>query len=100
MKRVKRIGVFQTSKVVAIIMFFISLIFMIPFVLIGSLIGEMLGDFIPGFYFGGGLFFIFIPFSYGIFGFISTAISCLIYNLIAKWTGGIELEFDVVEEVY
>jgi len=26
-----------------------------------------------------------------------TAISCLIYNLIANWTGGIELEFEEME---
>jgi len=35
MKRVKRFGVYQTSKVAAIIMFFIALIFMVPFGLIG-----------------------------------------------------------------
>jgi len=27
-------------------------------------------------------------------GFVMTAISCLVYNLIAGWTGGIELEFE------
>jgi hypothetical protein len=27
-----------------------------------------------------------------------TAISCLIYNLIAGWTGGIELEFEEADQ--
>jgi hypothetical protein len=98
MKRVKRFGVYQTSKVAAIIMFFIALIFMIPFGLIGGLIGGVAGNGFSGFPFGGGFFFIVMPFLYGIIGFIMTAISCLIYNLIAKWTGGIELEFDTVDE--
>lgn len=98
MKRVKRFGVYQTSKVAAIIMFFIALIFMIPFALIGGIVGGLSGNHFPGFPLGGGFLFIVMPFFYGIIGFIMTALSCLIYNLIAKWTGGIELEFETVDE--
>ena len=35
---------------------------------------------------------IIIPLLYGIFGFIAGAIAALIYNLAAKWIGGLEIE--------
>lgn len=94
MKRVKRFGVYQTSKVAAIIMFFVSFIFMIPFVLIGGIFRNSF----PGFPMGGGAFFIVMPILYAVIGFIMTAISCAIYNLIAQWTGGIEIEFETEDE--
>ncbi|NOZ47353.1 MAG: hypothetical protein GXO79_11315 [Chlorobi bacterium] len=94
MKRIKRFNVYQTSKVSAVILFFVAIIFMIPFGLMSTMLG---GDAFPGFPFGG-LFLVFVPFIYGIIGFIMTAVSCLIYNLVAKWTGGIELEFEVMDE--
>ena len=95
-RRIKRFSVLQTSWVAAVILFCVMLVFMIPMGLIFSFLGKsglMPGGF-PGF--GGGFFF-FLPFLYGIVGFIMTAISCLIYNLIANWTGGIELEFEEME---
>jgi hypothetical protein len=95
MKRIKRIGVFQTSKVAAIILFVIALIFMIPFSLIGTFAGHAAGPFFP---FAGGFFIIIFPILYGVMGFIMTAISCAIYNLVAKWTGGIEVEIETVNE--
>lgn len=96
MKRVKSFGVYQTSKVAAIILFFIALIFMIPLGLMGTF---ALGHNIPGFPFIGGLFYVIFPFLYGIVGFLMTAIGCLIYNLIAKWIGGIEFEIEVADEI-
>jgi hypothetical protein len=95
MKRIKSFGIYQTSKVVAIILFFSSLIFVIPFALMMKL---AVGHNISGFPFGGGAFIVLLPVFYGIMGFIMTAIGCLIYNLVAKWTGGIELEFETDEE--
>lgn len=34
-----------------------------------------------------------IPVIYGVMGFIGGVISALLYNLIARWTGGLEFEF-------
>ena len=98
MKRIKSFGIYQTSKVVAIILFFSSLVFVIPF---GLIMMKMTGgNHIQGFPFGGGgVFIIILPFLYAIMGFIMTAIGCWIYNLVAKWTGGIELEFEDDEEL-
>ena len=39
-------------------------------------------------------FGIFMPVFYGIFGFIFGIISAAIYNLIARWIGGIEVEVE------
>ncbi|MHB1278610.1 MAG: hypothetical protein ACYC1Q_09430 [Bacteroidia bacterium] len=95
MKRIKRFGVYQTAKVAAIIYFLIAAVFMLPFGLIFSMVGT---DKFPGFPFGGVIFFIFLPFFYGIIGFIMTAISCLIYNMVSGWTGGIEVEVETTEQ--
>jgi hypothetical protein len=40
-----------------------------------------------------------LPFIYLIFGFFFTAIAAWLYNLIAKWTGGIEFESQEQPEV-
>ena len=95
MQRIKKVGVFQTSKVAAVIYFLLAAVFMIPFGLFTSFAG---GDEIPGIPFGGGLFFIFLPILYGLMGFVMTAVTCLIYNLVSNWTGGIEVEFENNEE--
>ncbi len=95
MKRVKRFGVFQTSKVSAIIFFLTTLVIMVPIGILAMIGGTISGKLFP---FAGGIIFFILPFFYGIIGFIMTAISCVIYNLIAGWTGGIELEFETVED--
>lgn len=55
-----------------------------------------MGD-MPGVAVGGLALVIAAPIFYGIGAFIMTAISCLLYNWIAKWTGGIEFEIDIVD---
>jgi hypothetical protein len=95
MKRIKRFGVLQTSKVVAINLFFIALIFMVPFALMSR---SLMASKVMGFQFGGGLFFFLLPVLYAVMGFIGTALTCVIYNYIAGWTGGIEVEFEVSDE--
>ncbi len=90
MKRVKRFGVFQTAKVAAIIYFVLSAIFLIPFGLMLPLFTRVL----PEEYGFNGFFLLFLPFFYAFFGFVSVAIACAIYNLIAGWTGGIEVEIE------
>ena len=44
---------------------------------------------------------ILLPVFYGVFGFIAGAVGALIYNLLAKWLGGIqiELQFSPVGDV-
>ncbi|MDA3833204.1 MAG: hypothetical protein PF495_07385 [Spirochaetales bacterium] len=78
----------------AIILFVTTAVFIIPVGIIAMVVG---GGAFGKFPFQGVLILL-MPFLYGIFGFVMTAIFCLIYNLIAGWTGGVELEFEVKEE--
>lgn len=89
MKRIRRFGVFQTSLHIAVTYFFISLIVMVPIFIFGaSLFEEEFG--MDGM---GNISLIFIPFAYAIIGFIVSVIACAVYNLVARWTGGVEMEF-------
>ena len=90
MKRIKKFGVYQTSKVCGIIYFIGSAVVFIPFGLLFSSFG---GDNNPFAMFTGTMLFI-LPFVYGVIGFIVTAVGCVIYNIIANWVGGIEVEVE------
>lgn len=91
MKRIRRFGVYQTAKVAAIIYFLFGLI------MVGMLNSVFLGKWLPESAISG-IFFLFIPFIYGIIGFMFTAAFCAIYNFTVRWTGGIEVEFETTEE--
>ncbi|MEO6873943.1 MAG: hypothetical protein ABI222_03890 [Opitutaceae bacterium] len=56
------------------------------------------GTAIPmGFIFGMGA--LFLPVIYGVFGFLGGLIAAAVYNLVAKWTGGLEFTLNDVVEV-
>lgn len=94
MAQIKRFGVLQTAKIAGIIYFFVSLIVMVPFGLITFLTGITRGrQGIDGAFLGG-VFIILMPFIYAVLGFVFVAIGCLIYNFIAKYVGGIEIEIE------
>lgn len=93
MKRIRKFGVYQTAKVVAILYFLITAVFMIPF----GLMASIFGDNFAGFPFSGGLIYILAPFLYGIIAFFITTIGCLIYNLTVKWIGGIEVDIETID---
>lgn len=95
MAQVKRFGVLQTAKFAAVMYFIFTVILMIPFGLISIIIGSATGG-KEGF-FGvmfGGAFMLFMPLIYAVLGFVFVAIGCLVYNLIAKLVGGIEIEIE------
>jgi len=94
-KRVKKIGILQTSLISAIIFFFLSLILVVPIMLIMGIAGGFSDN--MGFAFGG-LLLMFMPIMYAIMGFLMTALWCWLYNVIAKKIGGIEIEFEAMEE--
>jgi len=80
-KQIINISPIQTAKVFAVLYFVLSL----------PLVGFMAisFSFAPGPKPGFG-FLILFPFIYLIFGFIFTALGAWVYNLVAKWIGGIE----------
>lgn len=63
---------------------------LVPFFLIVALLGGKTGNSLPA-AFGAG-FAILLPVFYGVVGFIGGIIMAALYNLVAKWTGGLEFE--------
>lgn len=98
MKRIKSFGVFQTAKVAGIIYFLLSVVIVIPIWLIFRAMAPLMPQSdTPVAPFLTGTLLIMLPVFYGMVGFITTAIGCVIYNLIAGWTGGIELEVETMD---
>lgn len=91
-KRLKRIDPVQAAKVAAVIYFLISLVFLLPIMLIGQVTGG--SGFSEAFGLGIGMAILVLPVVYAVLGFVVVAISCLIYNLVAGWVGGIEVEVE------
>ena len=92
MQRIKRFGVAQTAKVVAIIYFIMIAVLFLPIMLVGYAVGL----------FGGigpfeGIAFLLAPIFYGVVAFVATAIGCLIYNALATRIGGIEIEIETAD---
>ena len=88
-KQIKRVSVLQTSKVIAIFYVLISLIY--------SLIGALMVAFGSGQIKMMGTFYIFMPLIMGIFGFLMMLLCCWLYNVVAKWVGGIEFTVEETE---
>ena len=88
-QRLTRLGVGQTAKVLGALYFLLGIVFAAIF---GSMMpAAAMGD-------GAGMFgmgfIIAMPFLYGIIGVIFGALVAWLYNLVATWTGGLELELD------
>ncbi|MFD1096001.1 hypothetical protein [Salegentibacter chungangensis] len=100
MKKIKRFGVIQTAKTVSLIYFLVMAIFMIPIGIISLVAGGFGGHDLPFFPFAGGIFFFIAPFIYALISFIMVSIGCLIYNLVADYTGGIAVEIQTEEKEF
>lgn len=88
--RVQRFSPHQNAKVFAVLMAVSSLVFVVPFTLLASAFAPK-GSGFPAF------IVLLFPVIYLVFGYISVAIGCWVYNLLAKFTGGIEFEAQSVE---
>ena len=95
MFRIRRFGVLRTANLAAVVYLLLTLLFVLPFVLILAAAGPMeftdqFGrtasvDFSP-------VFLLLVPLVYAVLGWIITALFCLIYNLAAAITGGVEIQ--------
>ena len=99
MVRIKRFNIVKTATVVALIYVVVVAIFAIPFLLLVGIAGVSMNS---GPEVGAGVvgilvFSVVIALFYGVLGWIVTAIGCAIYNLVARWIGGIEVEVERVE---
>jgi len=104
MKRtVKRIAPLQAGKMLGVLYACMGLIFL-PIFMLAAAAGAFAqhaqgaqasstapGAVVTGIMFGMGLF---MPVIYGVMGFIFGVISAAIYNLVASWIGGIEVEVE------
>jgi hypothetical protein len=85
-KQITRISVVQTSKVVALLYAIISLIYTI------------IGAFMVAFGSKGikamGMVYVFMPIIMLILGFLMMLLFCWLYNVVAKWVGGIEVTIE------
>jgi hypothetical protein len=85
-KRITRLTVLQTGKVLALLYGFLGVI-MLPFMLIGVIADPKSFP------------ILIMVILYPIIGFIGGILMAVFYNLAAKWVGGIEVSVDSVETI-
>ena len=88
MAQIKRFSIGQAAKFLGVLYLLFGLLF-IPFFL---LIGMFSPESESGVPFGATIFAVAMPVMYAIFGVIGGAIGAALYNLVAGWVGGIEVE--------
>lgn len=98
--KLKRIGPLQAGKMLAAFYGLLSLL-IVPLMFVAmsfaSLMARHSGGSAPAFplMLGMGLgFMILLPFLYALMGFVFGVISAWLYNLLAKWIGGLAMEFE------
>ncbi|OUW16835.1 MAG: hypothetical protein CBD18_06100 [Opitutales bacterium TMED158] len=95
----KRVTPLSMAKISGLCYAAMGLLF-IPFMLLGPIIAALAptqgpNDAPAGLFIGMGVgFALFTPIIYGMMGFVIGLIGAFIYNLIAGWVGGIEVDFD------
>ncbi len=94
MTKVKRLGVLSVANVSAIVSAIVGLIARLLMTLFSALASAFGGDFDP-MGFGLGFFgIILFPILYGVLGWIGGVICAALYNLGARWVGGIQVELE------
>jgi len=94
MTTVRRIGPGSAFKLGAALYAFMGLLLGVIFALVSTLGGALLPASEAGvfrMFFGVGAI-VFLPICYGIIGGIFSAIGAVIYNLVAGWVGGLEVD--------
>jgi hypothetical protein len=105
---VKRVGVLSVAKTQGIVGMVLGLIIGVIYGVILMLFGAVMmtseqsgsGGAAAGGFIAGLLFMIGFPIGYGILSFIAGAITAFVYNMAAKFAGGIELELESAEPMH
>lgn len=87
MAQIKRFSVGQSAKFMGVLYSLLGLIFL-PLFLIVALVGP------EGSVPFGAIFAVAIPVMYGVMGAISGLVGAAMYNLVAGWVGGIDVEIE------
>ncbi len=99
MTRVRRIGVISLANIVAAIAFVMTLFFVALLLLIVLPAREsMFSQYFNVPRTGAVAFFLIVPFIYAAIGWVGGALSALVYNLVAGFTGGVQLQLQHREE--
>jgi hypothetical protein len=91
MFRIRRFGVVRTANVVALLYLVVFAILILPFAVFFMATGTTPGQ--AGALVGGAVAALVF---YVVLGWVFTAIACLIYNFVARFAGGIEVEVERV----
>ncbi|PIN75123.1 hypothetical protein COV18_05215 [Candidatus Woesearchaeota archaeon CG10_big_fil_rev_8_21_14_0_10_37_12] len=92
MRELRKLGVLSAAKVHALICAIFGLVIGVVYAVVGAVAGVTGGS---GLLAGLGLLAIIVlPVLYAIFGFIGGLIVAAIYNIVARWIGGIEIDLD------
>jgi len=90
---IKRIEPMSAAKISAVLYALMGLLIALLFMAIGSMAGGLAQSAFP--FAGAGVAaLIIIPIVYGCIGFIATLIAAALYNLVAGWVGGVEIQTD------
>lgn len=103
--RIRHLSVGQTAKVLGVLYLLLGIIMAVVFFAVGSAFRSILptgtsspSPLSPGLMTGmrmlGTGSLVVLPIIYGVLGFILGALTAWLYNLVARWTGGLELELD------
>lgn len=85
-QRIRRVSPLPLATVLGILYAILGLVMMPIFLFIASMAPEEAG-------FGTG-FVLAMPILYGLIGFIFTAVGAALYNLVAGWVGGVEVDLE------
>lgn len=85
-RRVSHLGVTQTAKVLGALYGLLGLLFVPVFLVAAAFTPRNSGPAVG--------FVLALPLIYAVAGFIFTAIACALYNLVAKYVGGIEVQLE------
>lgn len=86
-QRISKVSVGQSAKFLGVLYLLFGLLFVPLFLLMGAFGPEGSAPF-------GTMFALAMPLLYGCFGVIGGAIGAALYNVVAGWVGGIEVELD------
>ena len=99
-RRIKRIAPLQAGKILGVLYGCMGLIFL-PFIALAGVAGAFAQHAqstaaVPAALTAGLLFVvaIFMPIAYAVMGFVIGIVGAAIYNLIARWIGGFEIEVE------
>ena len=94
--QIVRFSPLQTAKVMSVLYFFMGVVFAVPMTLMTMLGGQPEGAEQNSAF--SIIFLVMLPFLYALMSFIFVPIACWVYNLSAKWVGGIEVSLEVTDD--